>query len=217
MSRGRNAQSSRQIIIQQMLTAAGGQGLSPAEILERMKDRGYSVTKRTIHRDIEGLQVAGFPVTESGSKSDKGGIRWKVDISASAARSGHSSALKINPQQLAGLYLAKAQFKSMAQNPLFSGLDHFFEQVSDLIGSRNRALLDEFARTFHVAPTTSKVVESDPQVVETIQAAIQEGHCVSVRYQSANSGTDRTRKLGPHYVFRRPIRSSGRIQPALSY
>ena len=60
MSNGRNSQSSRQLVIHQMLQAVGNRGLSPSEITEQLVDRGYTVTKRTIHRDIEGLLAAGM-------------------------------------------------------------------------------------------------------------------------------------------------------------
>ncbi len=180
-----------------MLTAAGTKGLAPAEILARLVERGYLVTKRTIHRDIEGLQAAGFPVAESGSKSGMGGVRWKVDVPTTA----NGAIVKINKQQLAGLYLAKTQLRSMASNPLFAGLDHFFEQISDLIGSRNRALLDEFAKTIHMSLVQRSFVDTDPQVLECIQSAIQEGQCLSLKYQSASSGTDRIRTLGAHYIY----------------
>jgi predicted DNA-binding transcriptional regulator YafY len=201
MSKGRNSQSSRQLVIHQMLQAAGTRGLSPAEITDQLTDRGYSVTKRTVHRDLEGLLAAGIPLTESGSKSDKGGVRWKVDISPRVARQSQAAVLKISQRQLAGLYLAKAQFKALSKNPLFAGLDHFFEQVSDLIGSRNRSLLDELAKDLHVDLSDAQVVDSDPDVVDTIHAAIGEGQCLRLHYKSSNSQTNRERELGPHYLY----------------
>lgn len=201
MSRGRNSQSSRQIVIQQMLQAAGRRGLSPREITDKLKDRGYDVTKRTIHRDLEGLQSAGVPVSESGSLSEDGGVRWTVDIAQlSSLRAGQSAVLKITPRQLAGLYFAKEQFKTLSKSELFTGLDHFFEQVSDLIGSRNRELLDEFAKDFFVSHGDSALQQASADIVETIHAAIMEGHCIQARYDSANSGTERVRILGPHYL-----------------
>lgn len=201
MSKGRNSQSSRQIVIQQMLQAAGRRGLSPREITEKLIDRGYDVTKRTVHRDIDGLQAAGIPVIESGSRSDDGGIRWKIDVGQGlAGRAGQSAVLKISSRQLAGLYFAKEQFKTLARSEIFSGLDHFFEQVSDLIGSRNRELLDEFAKDFFVSNTDSAIIGAAPDIVETIHAAIMEGQCIRARYHSANSGTERIRELGPHYL-----------------
>ncbi len=184
-----------------MLQAAGNRGLSPAEITEHLADRGYAVTKRTIHRDLEGLLAAGIPLIESGSKSDQGGTRWKTDVSAKNLRHTQAAVLKISQRQLAGLYLAKTQFKALAKNPLFMGLDHFFEQVSDLIGSRNRSLLDEMAKDLHVDLSESQVVDSDPEVIDTIQAAINEGQCLMLRYRSSHSGTDRQRELGAHYLY----------------
>lgn len=201
MSRGRNSQSSRQFVIHQMLQAAGQRGLSPAEITDQLTERGYSVTKRTIHRDIEGLMAAGVPLAESGSLSAQGGVRWRVDVSPRISRGTPGGVLKISQTQLAGLYLAKAQLKALSKNPLFAGLDHFFEQVSDLIGSRNRALLDELAKDIHVDHSDAQVVHSDPQIIETIHAAINEGQCISVKYRSSNSGTERVRNLGPHYLY----------------
>lgn len=201
MSKGRNNQSSRQLVIHQMLQAAGARGLSPGEITEQLSDRGYSVTKRTIHRDIEGLLAAGIPLTESGSKSEQGGVRWKVDVNHKLGRQVQAAVLKISQNQLAGLYLAKAQFKALAKNPLFAGLDHLFEQVSDLIGARNRGLLDELAKDIHVDTADAQIVNSDPDVIEAIHAAIGEGQCISALYKSSHSGTERLRELGPHYVY----------------
>ena len=201
MSKGRNHQSSRQLVIHQMLQAAGMRGLSPAEITEQLTDRGYSVTKRTVHRDIEGLLAAGIPLSESGSKSDQGGVRWKVDISAKISRQAQAAVLKISQRQLAGLYLAKAQFKALSKNPLFGGLDHLFEQVSDLIGSRNRSLLDALSKDLHVDHSDVQIVDSDPDVIDAIHAAISEGQCLSLNYKSSHSGTQSERELGPHYLY----------------
>jgi hypothetical protein len=105
-----------------MLQAAGRCGLSPREITDKLKDRGYDVTKRTIHRDLEGLQSAGVPVSESGSLSEDGGVRWTVDIAQlSSLRAGQSAVLKITTRQLAGLYFAKEQFKTLSKSELFTG------------------------------------------------------------------------------------------------
>jgi predicted DNA-binding transcriptional regulator YafY len=201
VTRGRNSQSSRQLVIHQMLQAAGSRGLSPAEITDQLRERGYSVTKRTVHRDMEGLMAAGVPLMESGSRSAQGGVRWKVDITCKLSRLANSAVLKISQNQLAGLYLAKAQLKALANNPLFAGLDHFFEQVSDLIGTRNRSLLDELAKDIHVDQSDTHIVNSDPEILDAIHAAINEKQCLSVKYKSSHSGTERIRELGPHYVY----------------
>ncbi len=72
---GRNAQVARIYRILSLLEGTP-QGLSASEIRQRLAERDFEVSKRTVYRDLEALSDAGFPLFPSEQCSDESATRW---------------------------------------------------------------------------------------------------------------------------------------------
>lgn len=75
--KGRNSQVSRLYMLLNIMDGAP-HGLTVPEILQRINDRGFMVSKRTVYRDLQALEGAGFPVAEVEKDSESGLIRWTL-------------------------------------------------------------------------------------------------------------------------------------------
>lgn len=193
---GRNAQVSRIYAILNLLEGSP-QGLTVAEITARMKDRSHSASKRTIYRDLEALNAAGFPLfpAEDGS-ADTSAARWVLEKTARI-----NQYLVLSPRELVGLYLARQVLAPLRDTPFFADLEQLFHKIEDKLGSKSREHLHELSNDIHFEPGPLWGLGVDPIVLETVRSACAEGQVINCVYASVNSRTKKHRKLGPHYLY----------------
>jgi hypothetical protein len=72
--RGRNQQLGRLLAVMRKIAGARA-GLSVCEMQALLEDAGFPVAKRTLYRDIEALELSGFPLVETG-QDERGGVRF---------------------------------------------------------------------------------------------------------------------------------------------
>lgn len=190
---GRNSQVSRIYAVLDILEQAP-QGLSVLEIWERLTDRGHEIGKRSVYRDLDALNQAGFPVFPSGDDGVKS--RWKLERAARV-----TGYLMLSARELLALYLARASLTPLSSTPFFKDLEAIFDKIEDKLGGKQKGFLDELADEVHYQPGPKWGLGLDPDVLETVRACCSEQQELAVEYDSANSGQKRVRRLGPHYLY----------------
>ena len=108
---GRYSQISRLFFILGILEESHN-GLSVAEIHDQTKGR-YPVDKRSIYRDLEALDAAGFPVFEESDSVDSRITKWKTNRTLKVSKS-----LVLSPRELVALYLAKGALRMVLKDSL---------------------------------------------------------------------------------------------------
>lgn len=193
---GRNSQVSRIYAILNLLEGAP-QGLTVLELTSRVNDLGHDSTKRTIYRDIEALEAAGFPLyNETDSTEDKAAGRWKLERTARV-----SNYLTISPRELIGLYLAKQVLTPLKETPFYKDLDQLFSKIEEKLGKKNQDHLKELSQSMHFEPGPIWGLGIDPTLLDTVHAACAENQVLSCTYASVNSKSKKVRRLGPHYLY----------------
>ena len=193
---GRNRQVSRIYAILNLLEGSVS-GLTAAEITTRVNERGHEAKKRTVYRDLEALQAAGFPLAQDdGGDSDENASRWLLE---KTARIGEY--LVLTPREIVGLYLARQVLTPLRDTPFFADLEQLFGKIEDKLGTKNRDYLAEVSAEIHFEPGPAWGLGVVPEVIDGVRAACSEGHYLTCQYNSANSQTITERKLGPHYVY----------------
>lgn len=192
---GRNAQVSRIYAILDMLEQTPG-GLSAAEIAGRIADKGHQATKRTVYRDLEALNQAGFPLFPHDEKSEAGGTRWVLEKKARV-----SQYLVLSARELFALYLAKGALTPLKNTPFYEDLESIFIKFEEKLGTTHRDYIRSLGDELKFEPGPQWGLGLNPDALETVRAACAEGHVLTCVYSSVNTRSETKRKLGPHYLY----------------
>ena len=192
---GRNSQISRIYRILNLLEGAP-QGLSILDLWKRINDRGEEIGKRTIYRDVEALEAAGFPLLQTEDVGDEAGRRWSLDRSNQFTKN-----VVLSAPELLALYLSREALTPLRETPFFRDIQSVFQKIEAKLGPAHREHLDELSSEIHFQPAPAWGLGVSPDVFETLRAACSERQCLRIEYSSVNSGDRRMRIVGPHYIY----------------
>ncbi len=192
---GRNSQVSRIYRILLILEGAP-QGLTIAEIESRVRDRDYVVSERTIRRDLDALDAAGFPLQRHKDGDDRDGMRFVLESHTRVSRS-----LVLSNLELMALYMARGVLEPLRDTPFYQDLATVFSKIEEKIGTKAKEHFAELASEFRFEPGPRWGLGLNPDTLETVRASCSERQILEVTYESAKSGDKRKRRLGPHYLY----------------
>ena len=130
----RNAEVIRQwTILREIERARGGVTIDELSVL-------CGVTTRTIRRDLQALEEAGFPLFDDRSHDD-GKTRWRVN---GQAFKGLSTGLSVS--ELSALYFSRTLLESLSGTPFRDDLESAFEKLASALTPHMRAFLDQLPR-----------------------------------------------------------------------
>lgn len=178
----------------------GGTGKSSSMLFDELKDKGFSVTKRTVERDLLQLSET-FPQIECNKKGMPWGWRWAYGSSINVPGVSITEALSTE--------LIKNTLRPLLPESILKPIEPQFTQAS--------ARLKQARRSNQIASWADKVYQVDPAmplippviddaVLETVQAALMADQQLEVEYQSTLNDQPETRRLHPlGLVQRGPI------------
>lgn len=161
-------------------------GITTAELVVRLKDAGFSISKRSIERDLNELSLI-FPL-ERNDRSIPYGWYWAANACVELRGLSVSEALS--------LALVEEAVRPLLPGSMLKGLDARFSharQKLETLSSENKAArwLDKVAS---VRPDMNMQAPEVPDsILETVQKALLEEHQLQCQYYSAHS--DRTVEL----------------------
>ncbi|MEK6707099.1 MAG: WYL domain-containing protein [Bdellovibrionota bacterium] len=192
--RGRYAQLSRVLTILARLEGAP-HGLTVSEMHDRLADEGFKVDKRTVYRDLQALESLAFLYPDE-SPGDEGGARWKIHRTMKVGRT-----LSLEMRELFALYVAKNVLLPLKETPLYTDLERVFKKIEATLGEKCRDYLGTLSSEVHFEPGPLWGLGIEPDVIDTVQAACEEGHIFSVTYETAHGDKKSERRLGPHFLY----------------
>jgi predicted DNA-binding transcriptional regulator YafY len=131
----RNAEVIRQWTILREIENARAAGVTIDELAARC-----GVTTRTIRRDLQALEEAGFPLFDDRS-ADDGRTRWRVN---GQAFKGLSAGLSVS--ELCALYFSRTLLESLSGTPFRAEVESAFEKLSSALTPHMRQFLDQLPR-----------------------------------------------------------------------
>jgi len=131
----RNAEVIRQWTILREIENARGGGVT-IDDLAALCD----VTTRTIRRDLQALEEAGFPLFDDRS-SDDGKTRWRVN---GQAFKGLSAGLTVS--ELCALYFSRSLLASLSGTVFRDDVESAFEKLASVLTPHMRQFLDQLPR-----------------------------------------------------------------------
>ena len=131
----RNAEVIRQWTILREIEHARGAGVTIDDLAALC-----SVTTRTIRRDLQALEEAGFPLFDDRGHDD-GKTRWRVN---GQAFKGLTAGLTVS--ELCALYFSRTLLESLSGTPFRDEVESAFEKLSSGLTPHMRQFLDQLPR-----------------------------------------------------------------------
>jgi predicted DNA-binding transcriptional regulator YafY len=183
----RNAEVIRQWTILREIENARGGGVT----IDELAGIG-DVTTRTIRRDLEALQAAGFPLYDDRS-ADDGKTRWRVN---GQAFKGLSAGLTMS--ELCALYFSRTLVESLSGTPFRSDVESAFDKLSSALTPHMRQFLDQLPRIIATKADPMRRhgdPKQQPIVARALEATMEQRQA-TLTYHSKSS--DRTKSYQVH-------------------
>ena len=124
-----------------------------------------AVTTRTIRRDLQALEEAGFPLYDNKAHDD-GRTRWSIN---GQAFKGLAAGLTLS--ELCALYFSRTLLESLAGTPFRDEVESAFEKLGSALTPHMRQFLDQLPRV--LATKGDPKTREDPRQQQTIARALE--------------------------------------------
>lgn len=125
------------------------------------------VTTRTIRRDLQALQEAGFPLFDDKSQDD-GKTRWKVN---GQAFKGLAAGLTLS--ELSALYFSRTLVEALAGTPFREDVETAFQKLGSVLTPHMRLFLDQLPRVIATKADPLRRRGDDPRQQLIIARALE--------------------------------------------
>jgi predicted DNA-binding transcriptional regulator YafY len=185
----RNAEVIRQWTVLREIERARAAGVTIHELAALT-----GVTTRTIRRDLEALEAAGFPLYDDRSHDD-GRTRWRVKGEAF-----RGLAVGLTLSELSALYFSRTLLASLARTPFQEDVERAFDKLGAALTPHMRRFLDQLPRVI-VAKADPAPRLDDPGrqaiVARALEATLEQRE-TAMTYHSRASGQTRRYTIHPY-------------------
>lgn len=182
----RGDQLSRQWRILRQIEAAKN-GMTATEIAEI-----GSISIRTVYRDLDDLQLAGFPLYPEPGEN---GRRWKfIDTYR------FKVPLPFSFTELMSLHLSKDLFSVFKDTVFFESLESIFKKVCATLPPQTLEYLDRIQSTFHMGMKPYKDYSRFREIINKVNQAAMERRCIEMIYKPLKRKKETLRKIDPYKI-----------------
>ena len=182
----RNAEVIRQWTILREIERSRALGVTIDDLASRC-----GVTTRTIRRDLQALEEAGFPLYDNRSHDD-GRTRWAINGQAFKAL-----AAGLTLSELCALYFSRTVLESLAGTPFRDDVESAFEKLAAGLTPHMKGFLDQLPRV--VATKGDAQRQQDPRQQQLISRALEATiHLRQARITYHSKSSDRTKDYLVH-------------------
>jgi predicted DNA-binding transcriptional regulator YafY len=185
----RNAEVIRQWTILREIEQARAVGVTIDDLAARC-----AVTTRTIRRDLQALEEAGFPLFDDRTRDD-GRTRWSIN---GQAFKGLAAGLTLS--ELCALYFSRSLVESLAGTPFKDDVENAFEKLSSALTPHMRRFLDQLPRVIATKPDPMRR-KDDPRrqqiIARALEATVHQRQAI-LTYYSKSSDRTKSYKLHPY-------------------
>lgn len=154
--------------------------------------RQVSVTTRTIRRDLQALQEAGFAVFDEGEENET--KRWKLQ-----AQPFKTLQDGLSVSDVASLYLSRALVEAMPGWPLAAELSEAFAKIEKSLNERMREFLGTLPQVLSAKAGPGGAKEGElVDVTRRLLDATRSRRIVSMRYFSASKNRSKQYEVHPY-------------------
>jgi predicted DNA-binding transcriptional regulator YafY len=156
--------------------------------------RELSCTIRTIWRDLDALQKAGFPLyTERAADGNRG--VWRVTDDFKRALP-----LKLTLGELAALLMSRNLLSPLGLSVLGPEVASAFDKIQNVLSRDALRVLDQIRDRLGVRPAGAKLQAPAAEHLPKIHQALAEHRTLRTRYYSASRDSEDTRAIDPYHL-----------------
>ena len=148
-----------------------------------------SLHTRSVRRDIEALQSAGFHIEQA--EIQRGKV-WKLGVGVRGAHKISASAT-----ELLALSLGRDLLYPLAGTPFWQGIETFWHKIKETLPEDIWHHYEKFRNTLLVRGAPAKSYAQHQGMLKTIQRAILEHRVVEIEYQRLGQAEARVRQIEP--------------------
>jgi len=185
----RNAEVIRQWTILREVERARGSGVTIDGLATLCE-----VTTRTIRRDLQALQEAGFPLYDDRSHDD-GRTRWHLN---GQALKGLAAGLTVS--ELCALYFSRTLLESLSGTPFRDDVESAFEKLGSALTPHMRAFLDQLPRVIATKADPMRRrfdPRQQPIIARALEATVHQRQA-KLTYYSKSSDRTKTYLIHPY-------------------
>ncbi|MBI5316272.1 MAG: WYL domain-containing transcriptional regulator [Nitrospirae bacterium] len=186
----RNDQVTRQWHLLRLLESSHGMTLD--ELNERLPT-DYLRHPRTVRRDLEALEAAGFPIL---NERRDGRIHWRL---MDGFR--HVPALSFSPTELMALVMSRALLKPLAGTQIQAAIESAMTKASGLLPPASLDYVQRIQSVFAVGLGPHKTYRTHRESIDRLTQAIDKQRTVQVRYFSASRTRMTRREINPYRLW----------------
>ena len=187
----RNTEVVRQWTILREIESARSVGVTIDQLASLCK-----VTTRTIRRDLQALEEAGFPIYDDRSRDD-GHTHW---IMNGQALKGLAAGLTLS--ELCALYFSRRLLESLSSTPFREEVESAFEKLASALTPHMRRFLDQLPRVLATKPDPMrKRLDETPHQQRIIARALEATlhlRQANITYHSVSSDRTKTYLVHPY-------------------
>lgn len=186
----RNDQVTRQWHLLQILESPRGVTLD--EIIQRLST-DYVKHPRTIRRDIEALEAAGFPIL---NERMDGHVRWRLMDGFRQV-----PAMVFSPTELMALVISRSLLKPLAGTQIQVALDSAMAKASRLLPPASLEYVEQLQNVFAVGLGPHKTYRQHRETIDKLTQGIDKHRTVQMRYFSASRVRLTRREVDPYRLW----------------
>jgi predicted DNA-binding transcriptional regulator YafY len=151
-----------------------------------------SLHTRTLRRDLEALQAAGFDLD---SREESRGRVWKL---GPQFRGAHK--ITASSTELMALSLGRDLLHPLAGTPFWLGIESFWNKIRESLPETVWEHYKKYRRILHVLGMPAKSYEKQQGILKTLNRSILEHRIVEVEYQTLGQAEPKRRRIMPYGV-----------------
>lgn len=148
---------------------------------------------RTVYRDLEALEAAGFPVY---TQKKNGRNYWYI---LDAAK--QHIPVPFSQPELIALYLSRHLLQAGKDSIYAEALESLFRKVKTTLAPRYGAYLEQIEESLAVAPRPTKSTPAPDPLFDTISAAIVSRHKLEIDYFTMSRRSRNRRRVAPYKLL----------------
>jgi len=173
-------------IIQTML--ASRTGISVSDLAKNM-----GCHPRTVYRDLEALQAAGFPFyNEQIGKTS----RWSLMDSAK-----RQIPIPLDLTELMALYFSRDMMKMLKNTIFYDSLETLFQKIKSTLPSEYITYLNRIEKSLVVSPKPYKPYGEYRETIDQVNEAVLQKHCIRIDYFSMHRKEKISRTIAPYKIW----------------
>jgi proteasome accessory factor B len=157
--------------VQGILRTLGSRhGITIGELAEE-----FSVTKRTLYRDLKALEEAGYPLL---SEITEGTTYWRLEPSFKGV-----PPVTFTLNELMALYFSRKLFTSPGGSPFQTNLESAFKKIESALSAKHIARSEKIEEMFTPLVKASGKTDLDKGTFETLRWALLNQNILKVEYR----------------------------------